>query len=131
RGGEDSQEPELLVPILDAVKKPGWYEGWRNEYAFVKFRDETWEVHDVKALFRMVFTRLWAEVPADVLAYSDANRGPVFRAKAWNGKWEALDETHYLFIGLFPQYLLASVQGVLDELGIADEVFVSYQVETT
>ncbi len=33
---------------------------------------------------------------------------------------------HYLFMGLFPQYMLAKVQGVLDELDMADDVFVNY-----
>lgn len=33
---------------------------------------------------------------------------------------------HFLFMGFFPQYALDEAQRVLDELGIADEVFVRY-----
>ncbi len=29
-------------------------------------------------------------------------------------------------MGMFPQYMLAEVQGVLDELDLADDVFVKY-----
>lgn len=41
-------------------------------------------------------------------------------------QWDALADSHYLFMGLFPQYMLGEIQGVLDALGLADEVFVKY-----
>ena len=34
-----------------------------------------------------------------------------------------------LFMGLFPQYMLGAIQGVLDELDIADDVFVKYSTD--
>ena len=37
-----------------------------------------------------------------------------------------MNDSHYLYMGYFPQYMLGHVQGVLYELGLADEVFVKY-----
>ena len=115
-----------LTPILDAVRRPGWYPGWRAEFDYVEYRGEHWEVYDYPNLFRRIFTRLWADRPDDVLAFSERNRGPVFDAKAWGGDWVPLGEEHFLYMGLFPGHMLEALQGILAELGIADEVFVVY-----
>jgi hypothetical protein len=32
-------------------------------------------------------------------------------------------------MGYFPQYMLGHVQGVLDQLGLADDVFVKYSAD--
>ena len=43
--------------------------------------------------------------------------------------WVPLQPSHYLYTGLFPQYCLAQVQGVLDDLDMADEVLVKFTPE--
>jgi hypothetical protein len=63
-------------------------------------------------------------IPTDV-DYSASHRGPVFKTQEWTSRWEKLGD-HYLFMGYFPQYMLAAVQRVLDELDMADGVFVHY-----
>ena len=93
----------------------------------MKFLDETWEVHDVKTLYNRVFTRLWSTHRPAVLAYSTSRKEPIiFETKAWESQWDALADSHYLFMGFVPQYMLREVQDVLDELGLADEVLVRY-----
>jgi hypothetical protein len=82
----DIEDSEDLVPILDAPKKPGWNRGWRTEFEYVKFRDETWEVHDVKTLYNRVFKRLWSTHRPAVLAYSMSRKGPVFEKKEWESQ---------------------------------------------
>jgi hypothetical protein len=119
-------DTEHLVPILDAEKKAGWYPGWRNEFSYVTFRGEIWEVHDLKTLFNRVFKSLWAERRADVIAYCATHDGPVFETEAWPSQWDALDGSHFLFMGLFPQYMLGELQSILDEFGIAEDVLVKY-----
>jgi hypothetical protein len=115
-----------LTPILDVPRRPGWYEGWRDEFEYVDYRGEHWEVYDIKALLRRVTKRLWTDRPDDVLAYSAANGGPVYDAQAWNGEWERLGETDWLFVGQVPQYALRDLQGLLEHCGLAAEVFVKY-----
>ena len=60
------------------------------------------------------------------MAFSARRGGPIFEAQAWNGQWDALDETHFLYMGWDSKYMLTAVQGVLDEAGLAAEVFVKY-----
>jgi hypothetical protein len=120
-----TDDPEYLVPILDAQRKPGHYKGWKTEFEYVVFHGETWEVRNTKSLFRRTFERLWETRQREVLEYSDAHGGPIFKRPAWNSQWINLGD-HYLFMGLFPQYMLADVQHVLDELDMADDVFVRY-----
>ncbi|MFT4212380.1 MAG: DUF262 domain-containing HNH endonuclease family protein [Microbacterium sp.] len=115
-----------LTPILDAVRRRGWPAGWDREYAYVEYRGEHWEVHDVAHLFQRVFARLWADSRAAVLVYSDRRGGPVYDGQSWNGQWELLDERHSLYLGWDSSYMLAAVQGVLDEAGLASEVFLKY-----
>lgn len=121
--GEDVAD---LVPIIDARKKPGWYRGWRNEFEYVRFHGETWEVHDVKVLYNRVFRRLWDTHRPGVLAYSTPRDGPVFATRAWESQWDALSDSHYLFMGLIPQYMLGHVQRVLEAVGLADDVYLKY-----
>lgn len=115
-----------LTPILDAQQRRGWPRGWEREFDYVEYRGEHWEVPDVKYLFNRIFKRLWADARADVIAFSARRGGPIFEAQAWNGHWDALDETHFLYMGWDSKYMLTAVQGVLEEAGIASEVFVIY-----
>ncbi|MCU1525588.1 MAG: hypothetical protein JWO18_2482 [Microbacteriaceae bacterium] len=115
-----------LTPILDAQRRRGWPPGWQREFDYVEYRGEHWEVPDVKYLFNRVFKRLWADARDHVAAFSARRGGPIFEAQAWNGHWDALDETHFLYMGWDSKYMLTAVQGVLEEAGIASEVFVKY-----
>lgn len=115
-----------LTPILDAVRRRGWPRGWEREYAYVEYRGEHWEVPDIKYLFNRVFKRLWADSRDAVLAYSARHGGPVYEGQAWNGQWDVLDETRSLYMGWDSRYMLTAVQGVLEEAGIASEVFLKY-----
>ncbi|MEO6942059.1 MAG: DUF262 domain-containing protein, partial [Terrimesophilobacter sp.] len=73
-----------------------------------------------------IFRRLWADARPQVRAYSGRRGGPLFDAQSWNGEWVELDATHNLYLGWDSRYMMAAVQGVLDEAGIAQEVFVKY-----
>ncbi len=115
-----------LTPILDAKRRRGWPRGWEREFDYVEYRGEHWEVHDVKALFNRVFKRLWADARSSVVAFSARRGGPVFDEQSWKGHWDALDESHFLYMGWDSKYMLTAVQGVLDEAGLASEVFVKY-----
>ena len=115
-----------LTPILDAKHRPGWPRGWQREFEYVEYRGEHWEVYDVKSLFNRIFKRLWADARADVVAFSSHRGGPIFQAQAWNGHWDQLDETNFLYMGWDSKYMLTAVQGVLEESGLASEVFVKY-----
>jgi hypothetical protein len=115
-----------LTPILDAQKRRGWPRGWDREFEYVEYRGEHWDVFDVKYLFNRIFKRLWADARADVETFSATRGGPIFETQAWNGQWDALDETHFLYMGWDSKYMLTAVQGVLDEAGIASEIFVKY-----
>ncbi|MCR2811194.1 MULTISPECIES: DUF262 domain-containing protein [unclassified Microbacterium] len=115
-----------LTPILDAQRRRGWPRGWQREFEYVEYRGEHWEVHDVKYLFNRVFKRLWADARADVVAFSARRGGPIYTAQAWNGHWDALDESHFLYMGWDSKYMLTAVQGVLEEADLAAEVFVKY-----
>jgi hypothetical protein len=115
-----------LTPVLDAKRRRGWPRGWEREFAYVEYRGEHWEVYDVKYLFNRIFRRLWADSRADVVAYSARHGGPIFSAKAWNGQWDDLDDANFLYMGWDSKYMLTAVQGVLDEAGLAPEVFFKY-----
>jgi hypothetical protein len=126
RPGTGEIDDDGLTPILDAKKRRGWPPGWDREWDYVEYRGEHWEVKDVRYLFNRVFKRLWADGRAAVVAYSARNGGPVYDARSWNGQWDALDEHHHLYMGWDSRYMLTAVQGVLEEAGIAGEVFVKY-----
>ena len=115
-----------LTPILDAQKRRGWPQGWQREFEYVEYRGEHWEVYDIKYLFNRIFKRLWAGSRADVVAFSARRGGPIYDAQSWNGHWDTLDEEHFLYMGWDSRYMLTAVQGVLEEAGIAAEVFVKY-----
>lgn len=115
-----------LTPILDAQRRRGWPHGWDREFDYVEYRGEHWEIYDVKSLFNRIFKRLWADSRADVVAFSARRGGPIYEAMAWNGQWDQLDEDNYLYMGWDLTYMLTAIQGVLDEAGIAAEVFVKY-----
>ncbi|MET0734178.1 MAG: DUF262 domain-containing protein [Microbacterium sp.] len=115
-----------LTPILDAVRRRGWPRGWEREFDYTEYRGEHWEVPDVRYLFNRIFKRLWADSRESVIAFSARRGGPVYPARAWNGQWDALDDENYLYMGWDSRYMLTAVQGVLDEAGIAREVFVKY-----
>ncbi len=115
-----------LTPILDAVKRRGWPRGWEREFEYTEYSGEHWEVHDVKHLFNRVFKRLWADAREEVVAFSARRGGPIYQAQAWNGQWDALDDGNHLYMGWDAKYMLTALQGVLDEAGLAPEVFVKY-----
>ena len=81
---------------------------------------------DVKYLFNRVFKRLWEDSRDSVVAYSARRGGPVYTAQSWNGQWDRLDDEHSLYMGWDSSYMLSAVQGVLEEAGLAPEVFVKY-----
>ncbi|SFS05321.1 Uncharacterized conserved protein, contains ParB-like and HNH nuclease domains [Microbacterium sp. cf046] len=115
-----------LTPILDAQRRRGWPPGWQREFEYVEYRGEHWEVYDVKYLFNRVYKRLWADSRADVVAFSARRGGPIYPAQSWNGQWDALDEANFLYMGWDSKYMLTALQGVLEEAGLASEVFVKY-----
>ncbi|MDO9063026.1 MAG: DUF262 domain-containing protein [Microbacterium sp.] len=115
-----------LTPVLDAKKHRGWPRGWEREWDYTEYRGEHWEVHDVKHLFNRVFKRLWADQRDAVVAYTARHGGPVFEQRAWNGQWDTIDDSHHIYMGWDSRYMLTAVQGVLEEAGIASEVFVKY-----
>jgi hypothetical protein len=115
-----------LTPILDAVRRRGWPAGWEREFDYVEYRGERWEVYDVKHLFNRVFRRAWTDTRAAAVSYCATHGGPIYDAMAWKGQWDALDDTHFLYMGWDSNYMMNAVQGVLDESGIAAEVFVKY-----
>lgn len=115
-----------LTPILDAHRRRGWPAGWQREFDYVEFRGEHWEVHDVKALFDRIFKRLWADSRESVVTFSTRRGGPIFEAQAWRGEWQELSEGHHLYLGWDSNYMMAAVQGVLDEARMAPEVFIKY-----
>ncbi len=115
-----------LTPILDAVRRRGWPAGWEREFDYVEYRGEHWEVKDVKALFNRIFRRAWTDERRAAVAYSARHGGPIYDAMAWKGHWDALDESHFLYMGWDSNYMMSALQGVLEESGIASEVFVKY-----
>ncbi|MBT2486097.1 MULTISPECIES: DUF262 domain-containing protein [unclassified Microbacterium] len=115
-----------LTPILDAVRRRGWPAGWEREFDYVEYRGERWEVYDVKHLFNRVFRRAWTDTRDAALTYCAEHGGPIYDARAWKGQWDELDESHFLYMGWDSNYMMSAVQGVLEESGIAAEVFVKY-----
>ena len=115
-----------LTPILDAALRRGWPPGWQREFEYVEYRGEHWEVYDIRYLFNRIFKRLWADSRTTVVAFSARRGGPIYPAQSWNGQWDALDESNFLYMGWDSRYMLTAVQGVLDEAGLAPEVFVKY-----
>jgi len=126
RPGPNEIDDDGLTPILDAQRRRGWPPGWDREFAYVEFRGEHWEVYDVKALFHRIFLRLWSDARDSVESFSASRGGPLFDAQAWNGEWEKFDDTHHLYLGWDSRYMMSAIQGVLDEAGLASEVFVKY-----
>ncbi|OZB83640.1 DUF262 domain-containing protein [Microbacterium sp. 13-71-7] len=115
-----------LTPILDAVRRRGWPTGWEREFDYVEYRGERWEVPDVKYLFNRVFRRGWTDTREALDAFNARNGGPIYGEKAWNGTWDDLDEDHFLYMGWDAKYMMSAVQGLLEESGLAAEVFVKY-----
>lgn len=115
-----------LTPILDAVQRRGWPQGWEREFDYVEYRGEHWEVPDVKYLFNRIFKRGWVDFHDAVVSYSTRRGGPIYDEMAWKGHWDALDEEHFLYMGWDSKYMMNAIQGVLEEAGIAQEVFVKY-----
>lgn len=115
-----------LTPILDAVRRRGWPAGWDREFDYVEYRGEHWEVHDVRYLFNRIFRRGWTDTRDALLAYSARRGGPLYDRMAWNGQWDELDEDHFLYMGWDSKYMMGAVQDLLEESGLAAEVFVKY-----
>lgn len=115
-----------LTPVLDAVRRRGWPAGWDREFDYCEYRGEHWEVKDVKALFNRVFRRAWTDDRDAALAYSARHGGPLYESMAWKGHWDTLAEGSHLYMGWDSNYMMTALQGVLEESGIAAEVFVKY-----
>ena len=115
-----------LTPILDAVRRRGWPAGWEREFDYVEYRGERWEVPDVKYLFNRVMRRAWTDTRAAAVSYCAGHGGPIYGEMAWKGQWDQLDDEHFLYMGWDSNYMMNAVQGVLDEAGLASEVFVKY-----
>ncbi len=115
-----------LTPVLDAVRRRGWPAGWDREFSYIEYRGEHWEVKDVRALFNRVFRRAWTDDRPAAVSYSARNGGPIYDEMAWKGHWDSLDDGHFLYMGWDSNYMMSAVQGVLEESGIAAEVFVKY-----
>ncbi|MDR6198160.1 hypothetical protein QE374_000069 [Microbacterium sp. SORGH_AS428] len=115
-----------LTPILDAKKRRGFPPGWQQEWSYVEYRGEHWEIYDIASLFNRIFKRLWADAREDLVSFSARRGGPVYETRAWNGQWDELGDGAFLYMGWDSRYMLAAVQGVLEEAGIAAEVFVKY-----
>ncbi len=126
RPGAVEIDDDGLTPVLDARRRRGWPAGWQREIAYVEYRGEHWEVHDVKHLFNRIFKRMWADARPALEAFNARRGGPVYAARSWKGQWDALDEAHFLYMGWDSKYMLTAVQGVLEEAGVAAEVFVKY-----
>lgn len=119
-------DDDALTPVLDAVRRRGWPAGWDREFDYVEYRGEHWEVKDVRALFNRVFHRAWTDTRPAALAYSADHGGPIYDEMAWKGQWDALTDDYFLYMGWDSNYMMGALQGVLDESGIAAEVFVKY-----
>jgi hypothetical protein len=119
-------DDDALTPVLDAVRRRGWPAGWDREFDYVEYRGEHWEVKDVRALFNRVFRRAWTDARSSALAYSRSHGGPIYDEMAWKGHWDPLDDQHFLYMGWDSNYMMSALQGVLEESGIAAEVFVKY-----
>lgn len=115
-----------LTPVLDAVRRRGWPAGWDREFDYVEYRGEHWEVKDVRALFNRVFRRAWTDDRLAALAYSAAHGGPIYDEMAWKGHWDELGDGSFLYMGWDSNYMMNALQGVLEQSGIAAEVFVKY-----
>ncbi len=115
-----------LTPVLDAVRRRGWPAGWDREFDYCEYRGEHWEIKDVRALFNRIFRRAWTDDRAAALSYSAKHGGPIYGEMAWKGQWDELDESHFLYMGWDSHYMMTALQGVLEECGIAAEVFVKY-----
>ncbi|MGF3055331.1 DUF262 domain-containing protein [Microbacterium sp. YY-01] len=115
-----------LTPVLDAVLRRGWPAGWEQEFDYVEYRGEHWEVPDVRYLFNRVFRRAWTDNRDAAMSFSRKNGGPLYDERAWNGHWDELAEGTYLYMGWDSNYMMTAIQGVLEESGIASEVFVKY-----
>ena len=115
-----------LTPILDAKRRRGWPRGWEKEFDYVEYRGEHWEVPDVKYLFNRIFKRLWAEKRSEVEAFVAHRGGPIFPAAAWNGQWDELAGGQHLYMGWDSKYMLTAVQDLLDQAGLAADVYVKY-----
>ncbi len=115
-----------LTPILDAVRRRGWPAGWDREFEYVEYRGERWEVFDVRHLFNRVFRRAWTDTREAAVSYCASHGGPIYDEMAWKGQWDELDESHFLYMGWDSNYMMNAAQGVLEESGIATEVFVKY-----
>ena len=116
-----------LTPILDAQRRRGWPRGWQREFEYVEYRGEHWEVHDVKYLFNRIFKRLWADSRERRRRLQRApRRTDLPRAGLERPVGRARRGSNFLYMGWDSKYMLTAVQGVLDEAGLAPEVFVKY-----
>jgi Protein of unknown function DUF262/Protein of unknown function (DUF1524) len=121
----DDEQPEFLVPILDAPRKTGYYDGWATEYEYVKWGNEIWEVRNVRELIIRVIRRLWQTNRDHVIAYA-SNDGPIHAGQGTRTGDEPISDSYFLNSRWFPQYHLGALQEILADLDMADAVFIKY-----
>jgi hypothetical protein len=135
RSRDDGKPPPVPAerrPILDVPRQWGWPRGWRTEFAYVDFHDERWQEHNIKTLYKRTFKWLWEHRREALLRWSkeDLERSDdevgLIAGPGHVGRWDRLDDEHYLQMGLFYRYPLAAVQDVLKALGLAEGVYVVY-----
>jgi hypothetical protein len=122
------ETPGELVPVLDIPKKGGWYQGWKTEFEYAQFQEEMWEVHNILELRVRVYQQLLNEMQERVLEFDRSHHeNQHIREMAVAGfRYERIGESLYLYNGWVPHYLLGDIQELLDELGLADELWVKF-----
>jgi hypothetical protein len=114
-------------PILEVPTRWGWPKGWRTEFAYVDFHGDRWEERNIKTLYNRTFKWLWENRRHDLLQWNEGQEPEgVIAGPGRIGRWDRLDDEHYLQMGMFYRYLLGAVQEVLEALGLADGVDVVY-----
>jgi NAD dependent epimerase/dehydratase family/Protein of unknown function (DUF1524) len=123
----DPGVPGERRPILEVPRRWGWPKGWRTEFAYVDFHGERWEERNIKTLYNRTFKWLWTNRREDLLQWNKKKEqeGPIAGPRRI-GRWDRLDDEHYLQMGMFYRYLVEAVQEVLEALGLADGVYVVY-----
>jgi hypothetical protein len=87
-----------------------------------------WEVHNILDLRVRVYQQLLNEMQERVLEFDRSHHeNQHIREMAVAGfRYERIGESLYLYNGWVPHYLLGDIQELLDELGLADELWVKF-----
>ena len=74
-----------------------------------RLHGERWEERNIKTLYNRTSKWLWANRREDLLRWNKKHEGPIARP-GHHGRWDRLDEVHYLQMGMFYRYLVRAVQ---------------------